>query len=542
MEKLENSEAQVAYDELQKSHNALQEKYERDTAHLKHRISILENLLLGRKTEQEQYIQENPDQPFLDFGDELVLCDVPEEPVQQESTEGQKETEKDSSDKKGKNRQSRLAVKESLETEEYILDIPDDEKIDPITGEELKPFSYDTSETIVYVKATFKRIIFKRPVYSNSKKELTKADAIEKLMPGFEHGSSLISYIGTSRFADHLPYFRLVQILKRLGFEVNRQGLSRLIIRFSDKLHDLWQLLKIVIKQSNAIFVDETPVRALSKTSQKGDKKTDKSYLWCMSNSPPGKDEGLIFFDYYENRKHQNAIDFIGDYQGILHSDKYQAYEALAADDAIIWQPCWVHARRKFIEAPASKFRNEALRVIKIIFKNEKECWKLNSDGRKAYRQNTQKPVVDKFIAFLEANANLPAIQLCKDSNKAINYILNQKDNFCNFLDYAEARIHNNTAERGLRPVTVGRRNWLFVGNEKGGKAAAIMYSFVQSCKNLGINPEEYLEDLIRNLPYAKSEEQKLKMLPHLWQKKEHPVCKYLPASYPCKVTKVEEV
>ena len=539
MKNFKNSRAQVAYKELQKNHNELQEKYKRDTSYLNHRIKLLERLLLGRKTEQGQYLQEDPEQPLLDFGDELVMCDVPKE---EEKEARQEENEKIPSDKKDKKRQSRFAFKSNLPTEEYILDLPDDEKIDPVTGKELKPFSYDTSESIVYEKAKFKRIIFKRPVYSNSKKQLTKADAIEKLMPGFEYGSCFIAYITTSRFADHLPYFRLAQMLKRLGFEVDRQGLSRLIIRLSDNLYDLWQLLKREIKQSDAIFVDETPVRALSKTTQKGDKKTDKSYFWCMSNSPPGKDEGLILFDYYEDRKHQNAIDFIGDYKGILHSDKYQAYEALAADDAIIWQPCWVHARRKFIEAPASQFRNEALRVIKIIFKNERECWKLNSDERKAFRQETQKTVVEKFIAFLQANINLPAIQFCKDSSKAINYILNQKENFCNFLNYPEARIHNNTAERGLRPVTVGRRNWLFVGNENGGKAAAIIYSFVQSCKNLGINPEQYFEDLIRNLPYAKSEEQKLQMLPHLWQKKEHPLCKYLPAYYPCKVTKVQEI
>ena len=186
----------------------------------------------------------------------------------------------------------------------------------------------------------------------------------------------------------------------------------------------------------------------------------------------------------------------------MLHSDKYAAYEKLARREEIVWCPCMAHVRRKFVEAEGGDpvLRNCILRKIRYLFMFERVAWKRTPEERLRIRREKEKPILEVLMQMVRER--LLAGGLLPKSNfaKALNYFQSLAPYLPNYLDHPDARLDNNVAERGIRPLTIGRKNWLFVGSEDGGKASATILSLVQTCRNLGINPQEYLEDVLRRI------------------------------------------
>ncbi len=207
------------------------------------------------------------------------------------------------------------------------------------------------------------------------------------------------------------------------------------------------------------------------------------------------------------------------DYHGVLHSDKYGAYEALANRKQLIWCPCWGHVRRKFLEAESGdpSFRDWVLQKIRHLFMLERVAWARSKEDRLQIRQEKEKPIIDGLITAITDKAVNGKILPKSKFRDALMYFIGLIPYLKNYLNHPWARLDNNIAERAVRPIAIGRKNWLFVGNEDAGEAAGIALSLIQTCRALSINPREYLEDVMRRInshPFNCLDE----LLPDQWQ------------------------
>jgi transposase len=228
---------------------------------------------------------------------------------------------------------------------------------------------------------------------------------------------------------------------------------------------------------------------------------------------------GYRVYDFCTNRCHENAAKMLKDYRGVLHSDKYGAYEVLASKKQFVWCPCWSHIRRKFIEAESGdlSFRNWVLRQIRYLFMLEKVAWARSEEERLRIRKEKEAPIIDRLIKAIKDKLVNGKILPKSKFKEALGYFCGLIPYLKNYIEHPWARLDNNVAERAVRPLAVGRKNWLFVGNEDGGEAAAIAFTLIQSCRALEVNPREYLEDVMRRL-MAHNFQKLDELLPDKWK------------------------
>jgi len=305
---------------------------------------------------------------------------------------------------------------------------------------------------------------------------------------------SLLSHILISKYADHLPLYRIEEQFKRDGLTIARQTLSNWVLQLGKILQPLGDLLRDQILTSSRVFTDDSPV----KLQTKGKGKLQEGRIWVYVGGD-GPDPPLVWFEFTKDRSHSHTLDRMKDFQGVFYADAFGAYEKMDTFDGVDWQACWAHARRKFFDTPnPNEFCKQVLILMDKLF--EQDVWALDtSEQRQKFRDDKTKPFVDKILMFIQDHY----YKACEPKGKlktAMEYMLKRKDAFKTFLKYSDARIDNNVSERAIRPLTIGRKNWLFFGSEKGGQAAANIISLVQTCRKLGINPKEYLEDVLRRI------------------------------------------
>jgi len=413
---------------------------------------------------------------------------------------------------KGKKKASdKVAVPKDIPIEKKVIDLPEEEKVCPKTGKPLVKIGEEVTSKLAHRPGSFfiKQTI--RLKYALPQGEgVSCAELPDSLLDRCFADESFLAEILVNKFSDHLPLYRSEEILKRHEIQISRQTLSQWVLRSTEALTPLYEELRKEILGSGSIFVDESPVSMLAP----GKGKVHKAYMWVVASG------GLSFFKFYEDRKHLNAKDLLKKYSGVFHSDKYGAYEQLALKEGLIWCPCWAHIRRKFFEAESGdpKFRNWMLRHIKYLFMLERVAWARPPDERLKIRQEKQIPIIDKMIEACKRRMVEGKLLPKSNLRKALGYFCSLIPYLKNYVFHADAHLDNNTAERVIRPLAIGRKNWMFVGNSRGGKAAAVAISLIQSCRNLGINPREYLEDVMRRLmshPASKLQN----LLPHHWKK-----------------------
>ena len=204
-------------------------------------------------------------------------------------------------------------------------------------------------------------------------------------------------------------------------------------------------------------------------------------------------------------------------YRGGLHSDKYDAYLKLAQKKVITWFPCWVHIRRKFFEAESGDLplRDWVLRKMKYLFMLERVAWARSPEERLKIRQEKEAPIIDELIQKIKDRLVKGNLLPKSKFREALGYFCGLIPHLKNYTKHPFARL-DNVAERAIRPLTIGRKNWLFFGSEDGGEAGAILLSFVQTCRGLKINPREYLEDVFRRL-MGHSARKLEELLPDRW-------------------------
>ena len=433
--------------------------------------------------------------------------------------------------KKVRKKTKRFVFPKSAERIEKIIDLDEEEK------EGLRYIGEDVSEKLVYKPGYFEVHITRVKKYSKLEDGINTVvtpKLPKSAVPGSRLDESFLSHLLISKYCDHLPLYRLEQIYARNDFYIQRQTLSSLAVKAGELLHPLAELLKEEILKRDVLFTDDTPLKYMIKGAKKSNKgKNIKEgrawvYIGVKDFSKP-----LIYYEFTPDRKHEHSKNMLQNYKGILHSDAFAAYENITASDNdcnndIIWQPCWAHARRKFYDSlSGGALKLDILKLFNALFKVEAEIRALDfSDYSIAEREKEilkirterSEGLVDEIFSkaenILYSGEFLPKTKIYD----AASYLVKRKESFKNFLTNPKAHIDNNLSERNIKPITIGRKNYLFAGSEKGGKTIAVMMSLVQTCKALGIEPQAYIEDVLRRINNT-PKDSFYTLLPQNWKK-----------------------
>ena len=388
------------------------------------------------------------------------------------------------------------------------MDIPEADKVCNCCGGALHSFGADTSEHLHYVPASLKIVETRRLKYSCNRchEGVTRAQYPE--LPLFAKGmasASLMAYLIVSKFADHLPLYRISKRLSRLGIELSHRLMSQWLIEAAFLLEDLVTRMGNAVKATGHVFTDDTILPLLSRTGDSHHDptrhRTIQARLWVygsgLRNSEP-----LAYYAFSRSRSHEAPKHFLSDYEGFLQADAYPGYDVLFETGTITEVACWAHARRKFVEVTTVMKEpgraHHAIAFIKRLYAIETAARPLSDAERLAIRQEKSMPILNQFKIWLDEqmNAVLPKSAL----GQALNYTLKNWAALTCFTQHGQLEADNNFAERLMRPVTLGRKNFLFVGSERGGQAAAIYYSLMESCKLNKVNPLTYLTYLLTHV------------------------------------------
>jgi transposase len=410
--------------------------------------------------------------------------------------------------------QDAITLDPNLPVKSIVLDLPEEEKVCKETGVPLVKIGEEVTHKLAHTSGSYyiKEII--RPKYAHPEKPedgIQTAELPDTLLFKCQADDSTLAEIITQKFADHLPLYRIAEGMERQGVKISRKLLSQWVIRCGMALKPLYEVMVRLILESKNVFIDETPVKLQAKDQCK------TAYMWVVvggeASNPPYR-----IYDFRTNRCHDNALDILQKYQGVLHSDKYGAYQKLAEQKVITWCPCWSHIRRKFFDAESGDpdFRHWILRKIRYLFMLEKVAWARSPEQRLKIRQEKEAPIIDELIAKIKERLIDGKLLPKSKLREALGYFCGLIPYLKNYTKHPFARLDNNVAERAVRPLAIGRKNWLFFGSEDGGEAGAILLSLVQTCRGLKIDPREYLEDVFRRLMGHNA--QKLEeLLPDRW-------------------------
>ena len=454
---------------------------------LKEQIEWFKRQIFGKKSERD----------VSDLNNEQLMLEGFEN-LQKSQEDKKKKIEAHERRKPNRDGKDKITLPDDLPVETIVLDIPDEQKICPETGTPLVQIGVEVTHKLAHKPGSYyvKEII--RPKYAHPEKEekgILTAELPDTLLPRCRADESLLAEIITKKFADHLPLHRIAGIFARDRIGISRKLLSQWIVKSGLALKPLYdEMVKQILKSEN-IFIDETPVKLQEKV------KCKQAYMWVVvggnESDPPYR-----VYDFRENRCHDHVIDILKGYQKVLHSDKYGAYQKLAEQKTITWCPCYAHIRRKFFDAESGdpKLRTWVLRKIKYLFMLERVAWARSPEERLKIRKEKEIPIIDELIATIKKRLEEGTILPKSKLREAIGYFCGLIPYLKNYTAHAFARLDNNVAERAIRPLAIGRKNWLFFGSPDGGEAGAILFSIVQTCRGLNINPREYLEDIMRRI------------------------------------------
>jgi hypothetical protein len=309
-----------------------------------------------------------------------------------------------------------------------------------------------------------------------------------------------------SKYDDHLPLYRQQEIFARQGVHLARQTLCGWTADAAELLSPLVTLMKGRVLLSKKIHTDDTPVPVLDPERQH----TREARLWAYLGDEANP---YVLFEYSPTHAEKYAIEFLKDYLGYLQSDAYTAYDKVRA----IVVGCWAHARRYFFEAKTTEPERAAVALgfIGELYKVEELSKGKSAEARRALRQERSKKAVEELKKWMEREefSVLPESSL----GKAFTYVRNQWTRLNRYLDDGLLDIDNNAAERALRGIVVGKKNWLFAGSDQGGVHAAVLYSVIESAKRNGVEPLAYLTDLFRRIPTTRMSDLE-KFLPDRWK------------------------
>lgn len=335
------------------------------------------------------------------------------------------------------------------------------------------------------------------------------AQVIDKGIPA----PGLLAQVITAKHEDHLPLFRQEKIYQRSGVHIARASMASWVGQAGVALEPLAQALREHVFGQSVVHGDETPVKLL----MPGEGKTKTAYDWAYRTSDLETNERAVVFDFCTSREGKHARRMLEQFEGVLLVDDYAGYKALFKNEHVIEAGCWAHVRRKFFEAhkhTQSAIAHEALIQIGKLYDIERELKEGEPAQRLQRRQKDSKELLDKFKLWLQEQR-----QKLADTGataKAIDYTLGRWSALLVHVDNAQVPIDNNAVENAIRPIALGRKNWLFVGSSQAGERAATLMSLIESAKLNGHDAWAYLKDVLTKLPtWPNSRLEEL--LPHRW-------------------------
>ena len=324
------------------------------------------------------------------------------------------------------------------------------------------------------------------------------------ILPKTQVSSSFLATVAVQKFEDALPLYRQAKIYKnRFGVPFTDTTLSNWMIKASQRLTPLIERLKERLSQNDYIQADETTLQVLKAHKGKADK---KSYIWMGVGMDRYK---VVYMHYANNRSATVASTLFKDFSGYLQTDGYTGYNTVVQTEGITHLACWAHARRKFadiiksgVSDEASKtYAKEAVALIQKLYKIEKEIKDDPPKKKQCIRKEKSQPIIDTIRAWLDANF-FQAQKLGGAIAKAFVYLDNQFIKLGVYLEDGRLHIDNNGAENHIRPMVLGRKNWLFATSVKGAEAIATWYTLIETAKANGLEPYGYLKYLLTELPY----------------------------------------
>ena len=321
--------------------------------------------------------------------------------------------------------------------------------------------------------------------------------------------AGLLAHVVTAKYADHLPLHRLEGIFARGGLRVSRRTLCDWVAAVADLVEPVVTAMHAAVKTSAVIYSDDTPVTVQDPDHPGGSR---RAYMWVY-----GGDQGDVVYDFTPNRSRAGPERMLTDYHGYLQADAYGGYDRLFADGTIVEVGCWAHARRYVKDAVATALQpaTTLLALIRRLYDIERRAHAFDAAARQAERQAHSAAVlatVATEVARLSA-ACLPKSPLAE----ALGYLRRQWTALTRYVDDGRLAIDNNAAERALRRVAVGRKNWMFAGSDAGGQRAALLYSLIGTCQLVGVEPFTYLRDILTRIP-THPHRRILELTPRGWQ------------------------
>jgi transposase len=371
----------------------------------------------------------------------------------------------------------------------------------PDCGGALRHLGEDVSETLEYVPARFKVIRTVRPKLSCAGcSRIVQAAAPNRAIDRGLAGPGLLAHVLVAKYADHLPLYRQAEIYQREGVELDRSTLADWVGGVSRTLGPLVEAVKNYVLSSEKLHGDDVPVPVLAP----GNGKTKTGRLWTYVRDDRSADSeapAAVWFAYSPDRKGEHPAGHLQNYAGILQADGYAGFKKLYEKGRIVEAACWAHARRKFhdlYQAHQSPIAKEALERIAQLYRMEQEIRGRSPAERREVRQARSRPLLEAMHAWLKAT--LAKLSQKSDVAVAIRYALERWSALLRFCEDGRVEMDNNAAERALRAVALGRKNYLFAGSDTGGERAAAIYSLLGSAKLNGIDPEAYLSLVLRRI------------------------------------------
>lgn len=432
----------------------------------------------GRKSEKVKL--EDPNQLCFNFDVEQKQPKVEAEPEKETITYT-----------RTKKHPGRKPLPEELPRKEILIE-PEHKTDDMVRiGEEV-------TEKLAQIPAQLFVLRYVRPKYVRKGIDgVTIAELPEQTLPKSIADASVLASIIIAKYVDHLPLYRQLAIYKRHGIELAESTIGNWVDQSAKLLEVLYQAIDTSVTTTSAYLqADESTIQVLD-DRKKG--KSHRGFMWLYLDP---KDK-LVLFDYQKTRGHHHVHNKLKDFRGIIQSDGYPAYDFFDKKEGVVHLHCMTHARRKFFEAKnndpprASYF----LREVQKLYKIEADLRDQNADYdmRRLVRETEASPVLEKMGQWLKTE--YPKVLPKSGIGKAIEYSLKRWKNLSAYLHHGMAEIDNNLVENQVRPLALGRKNYLFAGSHRAAKNAAIFYSIIASAKLNGLNPFHYLYTILRRLP-----------------------------------------
>ena len=486
---------------LQSAMNTLREQSRQKDEEIERLRQIILNLQraqFGQRSEKRTYVLDDGNQ-------QLSLFDTPEKSEEKSNPEPSQNPEKEIC-VSGHSRKKKRTLEElcaTLPVEERIVDLPDNEKVNP-NGHALTCIGQEYIRTeLVLERAKAKVVKHYRKVYADRQleQETGYSEVFKPVMPPplLAHSyasASVVTDVLMKKYVDAMPLYRQEQMWKRMGVELKRGTMANWVIQVADLyLRPFWKRIRSELLTQSTIHADETVIQVLK---EKGKPATSESRMWVYSSAKRA-DIQLRCFEYRESRSGKWAKTFLEGFSGVLITDGYSGYNKIQEAERA---GCWAHMRRKWLEAmPEGADAKtckaaEGYEFCNRLFELERQFEGRTAEERLIQRKEKSGPILEAYWTWLNTIPR-PTGKL-KD---AVTYAQNQKAHLSAFLEHGEIEISNNQVENAIRPFVVGRKGWLFADTPQGAEASAIIYSLMETAKANSLRLDDYLLHLLSVFP-----------------------------------------